>query len=236
MNYKNKLVITSVCLSIFASLFASPAFAGRFALRGHVNPEYQGKQIRKMAVVAPNVVPYFRAQIEKRMCNWLSSMSNGGVTGVRLGNVVSSFKQLTGEEIIASLRSQQVDVVAVVDIQMDGGRYAPPGSQADETIPEDMAGALEYSANLKYRAKFDGKYRSTRVTVYDVKTGDVMWQGHGKVNATQDSRKWHKKSGRYLAKRFAKYMRKARVLTYIKEAPDPDEVYEVEGTNYTSGS
>lgn len=230
MNYKNKLAITAICLSIFTSLFTSPAFAGRFALRGHVNPEYQGGQIHKMAIVAPNVTPYFRSQIERRMCKWIKKMSRGGVSAVRFGDVVSSFRKQTGEEVIASMKSQQVDAVAVVDIQMDGGRYAFGGSQDDETIPEDMAGAFEYSANLRYRASHNGKYRSTRITVYDVKTGDIMWQGEGRINATQTSRKWHKKSGRYLGKRFAKYMRKALILTTTPHAPfEEDDVYEAEG-------
>jgi hypothetical protein len=236
MNSKNKLIVTTICASILASVFANPAFAGRrLGLTGEINPEFTGRQIKKMVVVAPNVVKYFRAQIEKRMCNRLKSMSNGGVTGVRFENVVTGFKKHTGPEVIALLKQQRVDAVAVVDIKMDGSNYTLPASQDDSLLPGDMLPALEYIANYKYQPRFNGKYRTTTVTVYDVKTGGVIWKGQGIVNATQDSRKWHKKSGKYLAIRFAKYMHKARLLTYTPDAPDPDEVDEVTGTNYTSG-
>lgn len=234
--YISKTILATVCVSLLIGIFANPANArGRLGLTGQVNPEFAGKQIRKMVVVAPNVVKYFRSQIERRMVAWLQKLSKGGTTGLRLGDVVSSFKKHNGSEVISILRKQQVDAVAVVDIKMDGGMYGYPRELEDQGMPKDMAGALEYSANLEYRPRFNGKYRTTNITVFDVKTGGVIWQGNGKVNATQDSRKWHKKSGVVLAKRFAKYMRKAKVLTHKKAAPEPEEVHEVTGTNYTSG-
>lgn len=239
MNNKKKFIIFSVCASLLLSLFANPAFARRLSLHGEANPEFVGKRITKMVVVAPNVVRSFRAQIEKRMISAIDVISNGGVKVERFGNVISEYKaELTGEEIIDMLKAQQVEAVAIVDIQMDGSRrYQYSEEQEKELyVPNGMSAALAYSANHRYRPKFNGKYRSTTVVVYDVKTGGIMWQGDGSVNATRSSRKWHKKSGKVLAKRFAKYMRKARIMTITPEDPDPDDVHEVEENNYSSGS
>jgi len=211
----------------------APAHArGRLGLSGELNPAYSGKVINKIVVVAPTVVTYFRAQIEKRMVNWLHRLSNNGLVALRFDDLLSTFNRDPNMDVLGLMQAQKVDAIAVVDVQMDGDREA-------ERLPKDLIGALTYSVNKAYRPVNYGKYRATTVTVYDTNNGKVIWKGEGSVNATLTSRKWHKKSGQYLAIRFAKYMRKAKLFVRTPDAPDPDDVHvieDVKDANYTSGN
>ncbi len=228
----NKLILTGACISMLLGVFANSAVAGReLFLAGQFNPEFNGKRIHKIVVAAPNVVQHFRDQIEIRMSDELKQVSNGGVDALRFNQVVSPFKEYTKESVIDKLKSQMVDAVVVVDIQMAGGRKGELAEQRRiSSIPEDMAGALEFIANHHHQPSYRSKYRATTVTVYHLKTGGIIWRGTGQVNASKDSIKWQKVSGRMLARKLGKALKRTGILTNRVALRD-----ETTSVNKTSG-
>lgn len=228
----NKLILTGACISMLLGVFANSAVAGRdLFLSGQFNPEFAGKRIHKIVVAAPNVVQYFRDQIEIRMSDELKNVSNGGVNALRFNQVVSPFKEYTKESIIGILKSQKVDAVVVVDIQMAGGRKAELAEHRRiSSIPEDMAGALEFAANHRHQPSYRSKYRATTVTVYHLQTGGIIWRGTGQVNASKDSIKWQKVSGRMLARKLGKALKHTGILSNKVARRSKDA-----SVNYTSG-
>lgn len=231
---KNKLTITAAaaCISILLGAFTNTAMANRaLYLSGQFNPEFTGKRVHKIVVAAPNVVQHFRDQIEIRMSDELKDISRGGANALQFNQVVSPFKTYTGKEVISRLKSQGVDAVVIVDIQMAGGRRAELEEQRrNSKIPEDMIGALEFTANHKHSPNWRGKYRLTTVTLYHLDTGNIIWQGSGQVNGNKTSIKWHKVSGRMLARKFGKALKRTGIL---RKRAAPSNVSD--GMNYTSG-
>lgn len=232
--FKNKqLILAAACFSILLGASANTAMADRaLYLSGQFNPEFNGKRIRKVVIAAPNVVQHFRDQIEIRMSDELKSVSNGSVDALQFNQVVSPFKKYTDKEVVERLKSQGVDAIIVVDIQMAGGRRAELEEQRRiSKIPEDMAGALSFVANHKHSPNWHGKYRLTTVTLYHLATGGIIWKGTGQVNADKTSIKWHKKSGRMLARKLGRALKRTGIL---RKRAARSEVSD--SINYTSGN
>jgi len=182
-------------------------------------------------IAAPNVVQHFRDQIEIRMSDELKSVSNGSVDALQFNQVVSPFKKYTDKEVVERLKSQGVDAIVVVDIQMAGGRRTELEEQRRiSKIPEDMAGALNFTITHKHSPNRRGKYRLTTVTLYHLATGGIIWKGNGQVNANKTSIKWHKVSGRMLARKLGRALKRTGILTSRAARSDVSD-----SINYTSG-
>ena len=234
MKNNTKLVLVGIFLSIFLGLLSGQTHARRaLLLSGNFNPEYADLRLEKIVVVAPNVVQSFRDQIEIRMIDALEDISDGGVNGIRFADVIPPFKQYTSKEVLDKLTSQQVTAAVIIDIQLAGGSYAEEDERRKaSSIPQDMTGALGFSANYRPRPSRRGKYRGTTVTVYHLASGGVIWRGTGQVNANKDSVKWHKRSGRMLAKKLSRALKEAGVLM-VKIEPVVQE--NTENVNFATG-
>ena len=235
MKNNTTLVLAITLLSISLGLLSGQTHARRaLLLSGNFNPEYADLRLEKIAVAAPNVIQSFQDQIEIRLIDELKDISDDQVNGIRFTDLISPFKQYTKKEVLDKLTSQQAEAVVIIDIQLAGGSCAQEDARRKESsIPQDMAGALVFSANYRPRPSNRGKYRGTTVTVYHLASGGVIWRGTGQVNANKDSVKWQKKSGQMLADNLSEALKAAGVLMTKVEPVDQEDN---ESVNFTTGT
>jgi len=234
MNKNFRLLSSVICLSILLGLAPGSVYAGRaLLLSGNFNPKYSDLRLKKIVVAAPNVVQSFRDQIEIRLIDELKDVSDGGVKGIRFADVIPPFQQYTEKEVLAKLTSQQIEAVVIIDIQLAGGRREEEENRKLARIARDMGGALVFSANYRPEPSYRGKYRATAVTVFHLASGGVIWRGTGQVNATKDSVKWQKRSGRMLAKKLSAALKASSILFINK--PEPVIKENEPNVNFTTG-
>lgn len=214
------IVFAVVMSSVFVLVTPQPAEArGRLSFNGHFNKDHAGVKFSRIVVAAPNVVPAFRRQIEKRFQSYVRKFSRGATEAVRIAEVIPPKPSYTPKQVMGQLKKQGIDAAVIIDIQQNLMRAASEANTS--VIPAAMPAALKFAASHQHNPAYGAKYQPTRVRVYDLKSGSVVFEGQGMVNATATSRKWHKVSGKFLSVKLAKYLRKGQFYAGRREAAKP---------------
>ncbi|MDH5634084.1 MAG: hypothetical protein OEZ10_14010 [Gammaproteobacteria bacterium] len=209
---RNRFALIAVVASVvFGLAIAQDVEAkGKLSFNGNFSGDNAGVGFHRIVVAAPNVVPAFRAQIEKRFQNYVKKYSRGRTEVVRFEDVMPQKDSYSAKEVLKQLKANNFDGAVIIDIQQNLRRVVDKDSP--DVMPSDMPKALQFAASHRHQPAYGAKYQPTTVRVFDLNSGKVVFEGSGFVNATPSSKKWHKLSGDFLALKLAKYLRKGSLL------------------------
>jgi len=207
LKIKSSFTVLTVVLFLMVSTLAE---ARKIALTGEVNPAYKGKKFNHFAIATVNTVPKFRFQYERRMYDVLNDHFEGKSQVIEMSQYQTQSKfdpnvdKADSKKILQELRDKKVEVFIFFNFITRGG-----GNLHDVKTLED---AIEASVNHQHDATMVTRYLKTKVTLYDVATGKIIFLGQGPVHAKPHSEKWFKVSAKIQVKRLYTYMKKSGVI------------------------
>ena len=182
--------------------------ARKVGLSGEFNQRFAGQTFKNFAISAVNTVPEFRFQFERRVHDLLNKHFGGKTRLIELSSYLSGGSRFENPQnttdLLQELEQNNIEVLILFNVQSDSG------SNLDRNLTLEQA--IDAIQNHKHDPSKLRYYTYSFVTLYEVATGKIIWQGDGPLRASTHSRRWFKTSSKIQSVRLYKFMNKHGVL------------------------